>query len=149
MRPIDIPVVESDFAGAYLIGRLGTGAGFLFYAAQVLLIAVVAAGFVRVSWAASSGHLDEAVRRYIAIILAGAAWLLVLQWSFSWSNVLGLLPVMGQPMTWLSYATSHHLFMAVPCILVIIIGLRYAGMPSYRYTPRDPPRNRRSRWTSW
>jgi cell division protein FtsW (lipid II flippase) len=145
MRPIDIPVVESDFAGAYLIGQLGATAAFLFYAAQALLLVVVAIGFVRVSMAASRGHVDEMVRRYTAIVLAGAAWLLILQWSLSWSNLLGLLPVMGQPMTWLSYATSHHLFMAVPCLLIFVIGLRYAGMYTYRYTPRDPPQFRYNR----
>jgi cell division protein FtsW (lipid II flippase) len=149
VRPIDIPVVESDFAGSYLIGRLGAAAGLLLYGAQALLLIIVAIGFVRVSWTPSSGQLDEAVRRYIAIVLAGAAWLLLLQWSLSWSNMLGLLPVMGQPMTWLSYATSHHLFMAVPCILVFVIGLRYAGMPSYRYTPRDPPQTRYNPWYLW
>ena len=149
LRPIDIPVVESDFAGAYLIGRLGAGAGFLLYAAQVLLILVVVVGTVRVVWAPSGGHLDEAVRRNIAIVLVGAIWLLILQWGFSWSNLLGLLPVMGQPMTWISYATSHHLFVAVPCVLIFVIGLRYAGMDSYRYTPRVPPHRTASRWTIW
>jgi cell division protein FtsW (lipid II flippase) len=149
LRPIDIPVVESDFAGAYLIGRLGAGAGFLLYAAQILLIVVVVVGTVRVVWAPSGGHLDEAVRRNIAIVMVGAAWLLILQWGFSWSNLLGLLPVMGQPMTWISYATSHHLFVAVPCVLVFVIGLRYAGMDSYRYTPRVPPHRTASRWTIW
>lgn len=149
VRPIDIPVVESDFAGSFLIGRLGAAAGLLLYGAQALLLIIVAIGFVRVSWMPSSGQLDEAVRRYIAIVLAGSAWLLLLQWSLSWSNMLGLLPVMGQPMTFLSYATSHHLFMAVPCILVFVVGLRYAGMPSYRYTPRDPPLSRYNPWSLW
>jgi cell division protein FtsW (lipid II flippase) len=149
IRPIDIPVVESDFAGAYLVGRLGAASGLLFYVAQALLLTIVAIGFVRVNWTPSVGHLDEAIRRYTAIVLAGTAWLLMLQWSLSWSNILGLLPVMGQPMTWLSYATSHHLFVAVPCILVFIIGLRYAGTPTYRYTPRDPPQSRHSRLALW
>jgi cell division protein FtsW (lipid II flippase) len=149
IRPIEIPVVESDFAGSYLIGRLGAAAGLMLYGAQALLLIVVTVGFVRLSWAPSNGQIDEIVRRYVAIVVAGAAWLMLLQWSLSWSNMLGLLPVMGQPMTWLSYATSHHLFMAVPCILVLVAGLRYAGMPRYNYTPRDPPRSRYNSWLSW
>ncbi|NPV19281.1 hypothetical protein [Bradyrhizobium aeschynomenes] len=148
IRPIDIPVVESDFAGAYLIGRLGAAAGLMLYGAQALLLVIAAVGFVWLSWMRSNGPVDELVRRYVAITVAGAAWLMLLQWSLSWSNMLGLLPVMGQPMTWLSYATSHHLFMAVPCILVLIIGLRYAGMPPYCYSPRDPPRIAYNSWFS-
>jgi hypothetical protein len=150
LRPIRIPVVEKDFAPAYLIGVFGTGAGFLFYAAQAMLVGVVIFAFVRISRTRSRGALaDEAVRRFVAIVLAGAALLFVLQWSLSWSNVLGLLPVMGQPMTWLAYATSHHLFLALPCILVFVVGLRYAGMDQYRFTPREVPRRERGRWASW
>ena len=143
-RPIRIPVVEKDFAAAYLIGQFGVGAGFLFYAAQVLLIAVVVFGFVQVSTTRSIGVVDEAVRRFVAIVMAGAALLLILQWSLSWSNVLGLLPVMGQPMTMLAYATSHHLFVALPCILVFIVALRYSVFEPYRYHPRDVPQKDRS-----
>jgi hypothetical protein len=145
-RPIRIPVVEKDFAAAYLIGTFGAGAGFWFYGAQVLLIAIIVFGFARVSWTRSAGLVDEAIRRFVAIVMAGAALLLLLQWSLSWSNVLGLLPVMGQPMTMLAYATSHHLFVALPCILVFVVALRYSVFEPYRYVPRDIPRTNRSWW---
>ena len=31
----------------------------------------------------------------------------VAHWLISWGNTLGLLPVMGQPMTWLTAGNSH------------------------------------------
>jgi cell division protein FtsW (lipid II flippase) len=140
-RPIEIPVVESDFAAAYLISRFGTGAGRLFFLGQFLLVLVCLYGFLRVSFTArTGGGTEESIRRFVAITLAGASMLFVLQWVFSWSNILGLTPIMGQPMTWLSHAPSHHAFMAIPCLLVMVIGLRYAGTSPFRYTPRDPPR---------
>jgi hypothetical protein len=148
-RPIRIPVVEKDFAAAYLIGTFGAGAGFLFYGAQVMLIGIIVFGFARVSWTRSAGLVDEAIRRFVAIVMAGAALLLLLQWSLSWSNVLGLLPVMGQPMTMLAYATSHHLFVALPCLLVFVVALRYSVFEPYRYVPRDIPRKNRSWWGLW
>jgi hypothetical protein len=50
---------------------------------------------------------------------------------------------MGQPMTGLSYAISHHVFMALPCLMVIVVGLRYAGTDQSQIIPRGVPRRRR------
>jgi hypothetical protein len=149
LKPIRIPVVEKDFSAAYLIGTFGTGAAFLFNGAQSMLIAVLLFAFVRISWTEGGGLVDGAVRLFVAVILAGAAGLLVLQWVLSWSNVLGLLPVMGQPMTFLAYATSHHLFLALPCIFVFVVALRYSALRPYRYAPRDVPGMRRGGLGLW
>jgi hypothetical protein len=140
--PVRIPVVQSDFVGAYLIGRFGVGGAILFYLAQVAFLLVSGHAFTRVLSVTHSGNLyDRMVCHFLAVLIAGAALLVTAQWILSWSNVLGLLPVMGQPMTWLAYATSHHLFVALPCVLVLIIGLRYAGITRPRVALRgSPPR---------
>jgi cell division protein FtsW (lipid II flippase) len=142
LRPIQIPVVESDFAAAYLIGRFGIGSALLLYLSQALLLAVAFYGFMRVNFTRSGNRIDAGPRRFLGVVVAGAALLLLLQWMLSWANVLGLLPVMGQPMTWLSYAISHHIFIALPCLIVIIVGLRYAEADRPLIVPRGVPRSK-------
>jgi cell division protein FtsW (lipid II flippase) len=144
VQPIRIPVVESDFTGAYLIGRLGVGAATLFYAAQILLLAMVVYTFMRISSARNGNLMDAGLRRFIATVVAGVGLLLMLQWILAWSNILGLLPVMGQPMTLLSYAVSHHLLMVLPCLIVLVVGLRYISYDRAKLVPRGVPR--RNRW---
>ena len=143
VRPIQIPVVESDFAAAFLIGRFGLGAALLLYLGQILLLAIVLYGFVRVSFTRSGNRIEAGPRRFLAVVIAGAGLLFLMQWMLSWGNVLGLIPVMGQPMTGLSYAISHHVFMALPCLIVIVVGLRYAGTDQSQIIPRGVPRRRR------
>jgi hypothetical protein len=46
---------------------------------------------------------------------------------------------MGQPMSWLSAATSHHLLMVLPCMVVIVISARYANYRPTRIRWRAPP----------
>jgi cell division protein FtsW (lipid II flippase) len=48
----------------------------------------------------------------------GFAGLLIAHWLISWSNVLGLLPVMGQPMSLLSSGGSNLLLFVTPCLLL-------------------------------
>lgn len=143
IEPIRIPVVESDFAGAYLIGRFGVGAAMLMYAGQVLLLAIFIFAFIRVGSTHSGNRMDAGLRRFIAVVVAGAGLLFLLQWMFAWSNSLGLLPVMGQPMTLLSYAVSHNLFMALPCLMVLVVGLRLVSYDQATMVPRGVPRRRR------
>jgi cell division protein FtsW (lipid II flippase) len=144
IRPIRIPVVESDFAGAYLIGRFGVGAATLMYGAQILLLAVICFAFVRIGTTRSGNGMDAGLRRFVAVVVAGSGLLFFLQWFLSWSNILGLLPVMGQPMTLLSYAVSHHLFMVLPCLVVLVMGLRYASTDRMTLVPRGVPLRTRS-----
>jgi len=55
------------------------------------------------------------------MIIYGFAWMTAIQWLISWSNVLGLFPVMGQPMTWISQANSHLIFFALPSLAFVMI----------------------------
>ena len=136
----EIPVAESDFAPAYMLARFGVGVGLLLYAAQCLLIFMALYGLIRIHLGGSRGMLGAHLRQFIGVMLAGSITLYVLQWVLSWSNVLGLLPVMGQPMTWLSAGNSHHFFMALPCLISILVALRLAGPMPPLPRPRIPPR---------
>ncbi|MDS4028684.1 MAG: hypothetical protein RKO66_01230 [Candidatus Contendobacter sp.] len=70
---------------------------------------------------------------FLSLALFAMAWLFLAHWTIAWSNTLGLLPVMGQPMTFISLANSHHLFFALPGL---ILGLATGWM----ITPsRDAP----------
>ncbi len=143
VAPIDIPVVESDFAGAYLIGRMGFGAALAAFAAQLLFVAVpvhAMSGLAKGGRDPGGPRRDTA--RLLFVITAGCASLFVMQWALSWANALGLAPVMGQPMTWSSNASSHHALMALPCLLTFIAGARYARFDRFVYRPRDPPPRR-------
>ena len=135
----EIPVAESDFAPAYMLARFGVGVGVLLYMAQCLLIFMSLYGLIRIHLGGVRGMLDAHLRQFIGVLLAGSITLYVLQWVLSWSNVLGLLPVMGQPMTWLSAGNSHHFFMALPCLISILVALRLAGPMPPLPRPRVPP----------
>jgi hypothetical protein len=135
----EIPVAESDFAPAYMLARFGIGVGVLLYMAQCLLIFMSLYGLIRIHLGGVRGMLDAHLRQFIGVLLAGSITLYVLQWVLSWSNVLGLLPVMGQPMTWLSAGNSHHFFMALPCLISILVALRLAGPMPPLPRPRVPP----------
>jgi cell division protein FtsW (lipid II flippase) len=135
----EIPVAESDFAPAYMLARFGIGVGVLLYLAQCLLIFMSLYGLVRIHLGGTRSMLDAHLRQFIGVMLAGSITLYVLQWVLSWSNVLGLLPVMGQPMTWLSAGNSHHFFMGLPCLISILLALRLAGTIPPQPRPRVPP----------
>ena len=62
---------------------------------------------------------------------------------FSVGNALGLLPVMGQPMTFIAAATSHHMLMALPSIAIALIAGRLAAIRQLSPTSDPPP------WGLW
>jgi cell division protein FtsW (lipid II flippase) len=146
--PINIPVVQFDFTAAYLFARLGAGAAFAVYLAQAFFAIVVLCGVLQIHANRGKNPLEASVHQFLAVAVMGALTLYVLQWAMAWSNILGLLPVMGQPMTWLSAGTSHHLFMALPCLILIVIGLRF-GRRGPRVLPARTPPRQRSTFFRW
>ncbi|MGF3024727.1 hypothetical protein ACQVP2_18125 [Methylobacterium aquaticum] len=134
-----IPVAENDFAAAYLIARHGVAAAMLLFAFQFAFVILAIASYVRLVSVKGGDRSDQIVRYLLSILLAGAATLFILQWSLAWSNSLGLIPVMGQPMTWLAAGTSHHLLMALPCSVTILLAMRSMAQPPARRSLRAPP----------
>jgi hypothetical protein len=138
--PIHIPVVQSDFIAAYLTGRHGLEAAGLLMACQVLLLLTIIRAWQQLRVEMTGESAERVVRHLLSIFLAGSGLLFALQWIISWSNMLGLLPVMGQPMTFLATGTSHHLGMALPCVLAILVAIRYGRhRPPVRQSRSPPP----------
>jgi cell division protein FtsW (lipid II flippase) len=71
-----------------------------------------------------TGHYTQ-VRsaKILGFIIKGLVMIHALQWVISWGNALGLLPVMGQPMTWLSSGNSHLIFVALFLLLASLAGI--------------------------
>jgi hypothetical protein len=138
--PIHIPVVQSDFIAAYLTGRHGLEAAGVLMVCQVLLLLTIVRAWQQLRVEMTGESAERVVRHLLSIFLAGSGLLFALQWIISWSNMLGLLPVMGQPMTFLATGTSHHLGMALPCVLAILVAIRYGRhKPPVRLSRSPPP----------
>lgn len=142
VRPHCVPVVQSDFAATYIATRHGNAAATLLIALQACFIFFVIALYLRLQAKRSRDPVETGADQALACIALGAGMLFLMQWILAWSNAFGLLPVMGQPMTWLSAGTSHHLFMAIPASLVLLVATRLAGMKAPVLTIRIPPRRR-------
>jgi hypothetical protein len=142
VRPHCVPVVQSDFAATYIATRHGNSAALLLIALQAVFIFLVIHLYLRLQAKRSRDPVETGADQALALIALGAGMLFLMQWILAWSNAFGLLPVMGQPMTWLSAGTSHHLFMAIPAALVILVATRLAGMKAPVLTTRTPPRRR-------
>jgi cell division protein FtsW (lipid II flippase) len=142
VRPHCVPVVQSDFAATYITARLGNTAAALLVALQGIFVLLVVDVYLRLQSKRSRDPVETGADQALACIALGSGMLFLMQWILAWSNAFGLLPVMGQPMTWLSAGTSHHLFMAIPAALVLLVATRLAGMRTPVLTIRVPPRRR-------
>jgi len=142
VRPHCVPVVQSDFAATYIATRHGNAAAALLIALQACFIFLVIGLYLKLQAKRSRDPVETGADQALACIALGAGMLFLMQWILAWSNAFGLLPVMGQPMTWLSAGTSHHLFMAIPASLVLLVATRLAGMKAPVLTIRIPPRRR-------
>lgn len=126
VEPHCIPVVESDFIGAFLLAHHGLGAGLILLLTQVCFVAVCLYIYVRLKTAPVREPIVRGAQDALATMTLGATLLFVMQWVLSWGNTFVLLPIMGQPMTWISAATSHHLLMAIPAACALLISARIA-----------------------
>ncbi|WP_280777994.1 hypothetical protein [Rhizobium sp. SG_E_25_P2] len=142
VRPHCVPVVQSDFAATFLIGRHGVGAASILLVFQIAFVICAMFVFVLLQKRNSENPFEIGADQMMANVALGVAALYLAQWILSWSNALGLLPVMGQPMTWLSAGTSHHLFMAIPAAIGLIIATRLVGIREPAMIFRTPPHNR-------
>jgi cell division protein FtsW (lipid II flippase) len=53
--------------------------------------------------------------------------ILACQFVAAWGNMLGLLPVVGQPMTFVSMAGSHHFGFAAPAVMLTVVVAMLTG----------------------
>lgn len=140
---VRLPVVQNDFIATFLMVRFGLPAGLALLAAQVITVFGLLALAVSLMRERAMGSAQEGANKGMAIILVGIATIFSLHWSISWGNALGLLPVMGQPMTFIAAATSHHMLMALPSIAIALIAGRLAAIRQLSPTSDPPP------WGLW
>lgn len=114
-----IPAVQDDFAPAFFLHRHGIAGGLALWLLQSLLLAGLARLAVR-SWQASVAARDFRsawFERLRCFTLAGGGAFLGGHLLLSWGTNLGMLPVMGQPMSFLSAGGSHLLFFICPLLV--------------------------------
>jgi len=140
---VRLPVVQNDFIATFLMVRFGLPAGLALLAAQVITVFGLLSLAVSLMRERAMGSAQEGANKGTAIILVGIATIFALHWSISWGNALGLLPVMGQPMTFIAAATSHHMLMALPSIAIALIAGRLAAIRQLSPTSDPPP------WGLW
>jgi cell division protein FtsW (lipid II flippase) len=137
--PLRVPVIQNDFIAAYVLVRFGLPAGLAALTFQFAFVAGLALLALGLRLKTGVGFQDRAARTGLSIIAAGVAALFAVHWAISWGNAIGILPVMGQPMTLIAAATSHHLLMALPGIALALIAARVHALQT-RPLERSPPR---------
>lgn len=120
-----VPAIHNDFILAFFLHKAGGIAGLLLL---VLQLAWLVSLFVLVDKLRRQGQQTSREQRLpttlLAYILYGMAWMQALHWLIAWSNALGLLPIMGQPMTWVASGNSHLLAVGFPTLLLgVLAGL--------------------------
>lgn len=127
---VRVPVIQNDFIGAYVVTRFGMSGAAVLMLLQAMFVAGAAGLAFRIGRRQTADQTEASVARFLAIATGGILALFAIHWTIAWSNVMGLLPVMGQPMTWIAAATSHHLLMVVPALLLVVAAFRFVGHPS-------------------
>jgi cell division protein FtsW (lipid II flippase) len=119
-----MPAISNDFVSTWLVFVFGRdGAVGIVLLQCLLLSAMMLAGFLAVKW--TPGHLlDRPAASAAGYATIGFAVMLGVQWVISWLNALGVLPVMGQPATFLSHGPSHGLLLGAPAVLTGLCALR-------------------------
>jgi cell division protein FtsW (lipid II flippase) len=137
-KALEIPAVHDDFAGSYLIHALGVEAGIALATLQsalVLLLLGTGAALISGQYA---WPFDRMLRRGVGCACVGMGLLMAMQSLLSWGNVYGALPVMGQPMTFISAGMSHILAIGVSLVAVIELALRLLAHRSVRMATVGP-----------
>lgn len=123
---MDLPAVKDDFAVAFLLHRFGAVAGLVLLGAQLLYVFLLFSLGRRIAARTGAGDFREQSAGLVAgYALYGLAWMQIAHWTIAWGNTLGLLPVMGQPMTWLSVGNSHLLGFGL-VTLAVALGTAWA-----------------------
>ncbi|KOR29973.1 hypothetical protein TI04_07305 [Achromatium sp. WMS2] len=121
-RVMYLPVVQNDFIGAFVLNRAGNKVAILILVLQTIyvltLLHISSAVF---KWGEAGDFLQRSVGIFLSLSLFAEAWLFSSHSLIAWGNVLGLLPVMGQPMTFIAAGNSNLTFFALPGFILGLI----------------------------
>ncbi len=121
-----IAAVHHDFVGAFVIARFGILLAAALAAAQAAIVVVLMLAGLQLVWAPPAHGTAPDGGLLLGHLCLGMATALGMQWLVGWANPLGLLPVMGQPMSWIAYANFHTLCFGVPALWVGLMAQRAA-----------------------
>jgi cell division protein FtsW (lipid II flippase) len=117
-----LPEVQNDFVTAFLINRFGGAAGLVLIGTELAFITLIFLLGGAVERAFGRGDFrEQQLGVVLGYVLYGAGCMYGAHWFISWGNTLGLLPVMGQPMTWVTSGTSHLVFFAMFALTVALV----------------------------
>lgn len=113
-----IPAVQDDFAPAFFLNRHGLLAGLALWLLQAAFLAALLWQALRAhaQACAARAYQQAWAARFRCFALCGGASFVAGHLLLSWSTNLGILPVMGQPMSFLSAGGSHLLFFLLPLL---------------------------------
>jgi cell division protein FtsW len=125
----DIPAVQDDFAPAFFLHRHGLLAAVLLWCLQAaFLTGLLQAALVQGRLAATARDFRHAwLARLRCFLICGGAAFVAGHLLLSWGTNLAILPVMGQPMSFLSAGGSHLLFFLLP-----LLAFCAASAPSFQ-----------------
>ncbi|MEY4768247.1 MAG: hypothetical protein RL637_886, partial [Pseudomonadota bacterium] len=118
---MQLPAVQDDFIATFLIYQFGYLPALGLLSIQLLFIYQLhklSLNLLHFQLPETSGNLARQFGYSGSLFCFGFAGLLMAHWLISWSNVLGLLPIMGQPMALLSSGGSNLLLFVIPCLLI-------------------------------
>ena len=117
-----IPAVQDDFAPSFFVYRHGLAGALVLW----LLQSAFLAGLVATAWrslVASRASRDcrrAWQYRFRCFALCGGAAFVLGHLALSWGTNLAIVPVMGQPMSFLSAGGSHLLFFICPLLVLAV-----------------------------
>lgn len=114
---LSLPAVQDDFAPTLVIASLGLEFAVLLLGAQLVLMGCVVALALRLWSQLGRFSAARGMGLLALIFLCAMSVILFTQFALAWGNVFGLLPVVGQPMTFVALGASHHLFFALPFVV--------------------------------
>ncbi len=135
---MQVPAVQDDFAPAFFLNRYGALLGAVLVIAQGLLVVILFQIGVRaLVWTKRQDHWQQLLGHFVYFILWGGGGLLFAHFLVSWGTNLGFLPVMGQPMPFLSAAGSHLVLLLMPLLTLALVaelaqpdtGQKNSGIP--------------------
>ena len=113
----DLPAVQDDFVLSFFLYKFGAVAGIALLCVQLCYLFLLSrAGSKALSLSGDYSKRQAGI--VLCFVIQGLVVIHLLQWSISWGNTLGLLPVMGQPMTWLSSGNSHLASVGFPALIL-------------------------------
>ncbi|MCJ7600189.1 MAG: FtsW/RodA/SpoVE family cell cycle protein [Desulfobulbaceae bacterium] len=122
----ELPAVQDDFALAFFLYKFGGLAGIILLIVQLCYLYLLSSAGSKVL-RLTGNYAKRQAAITLSFIIYGLIVVHLLQWGISWGNTLGLIPVMGQPMTWLSSGNSHLISIGFPTLALGLLACWMVG----------------------